>query len=321
MRDASMSKKKLTKKRSKKKLSPHAQRYRDAMDEYEETLAGTDVLSEEEKALFKASELQLPKSYLSISQIEMYLSCPAKYEYMYVNKPDVKDKSIALAEGSAHHRVLEVVNQSYIDGKKPPGYPARVKLFKEFLDEEIKDVTDMGGETFESTVARAEPIFKSYMHGFEPNYTPETSELTFAVPVGDIPVVLAIDTTGRYGRSGTTVVDYKTVKRKKSESELLHSLQLNFYGYALWLKSQAEGQNTINFDDFEVGYCNLLKQKGKVEWQSVNVSKARISWTRRVIVSVASAISAGHFPLTSPTSWACDPRFCSAYGVCRGSCK
>ena len=64
--------KKLTKKKSKrltkkpkKKLSPHAQKYRDAMDEYEKTLAGTDVLTEEEQALFTASKLNLPKGYFS----------------------------------------------------------------------------------------------------------------------------------------------------------------------------------------------------------------------------------------------------------------
>ena len=101
------------------------------------------------------------------------------------------------------------------------------------------------------------------------------------------------------------VIDYKTAKRAKSESDLTNDLQLALYSWALGIE--------------RVAFVSLCKTKTpKVEFVTASISVAQQSWAVRVVEEVVAAIQAGTFPPTDPTSWVCTPKFCGHWSRCRG---
>jgi hypothetical protein len=59
----------------------------------------------------------LPRNYLSASQILKYLNCPKQYELEYVldRRPE-RPRSVALGIGSTVHKMVEINLQSQLDG-------------------------------------------------------------------------------------------------------------------------------------------------------------------------------------------------------------
>lgn len=275
--------------------------------------SSADILPMEEGLL--STKLQLPSPHLSVSQIEMYIRCPQQYKRRYVDGI-VAPPGVALVEGSSHHEALAFNN----NGKVKTGNDSTTKdvadMFVSSFDKRKKDVEDWEGEKPDDIVSRGVVLVGEYMKSFAPRLTPEAVEFEVTKKIGPVTVLGYVDVLGRMKKlvgsnSAKTVVDYKTVSRKKSEDELKSSLQLSFYGMAV---SDSGSKKT------DVGYCNLMKKTGKVEWQTVELTLARMLWFRRVTLMVADAISRGSFPPTDPSNWCCSERFCGYYSKCRGSC-
>ena len=107
------------------------------------------------------------------------------------------------------------------------------------------------------------------------------------------------------GGDSPLVVDDKTAKRAKSESDLANDLQMSIYAWAL-------GIERVAF----VSLCNT--KVPKVDLVTASISVARQRWAVRVVEDVITAIQAGSFPRTDPSSWICSPKFCGHWGRCRG---
>ena len=266
-------------------------------------------LSEFEQSLITASKIQVPKGYLSPSQIEMYLRCPMQYKLRYVDGK-ISPPGIALVEGSSHHEALSVNNKHKIKAGEDLKESDVVDAFAAGLEKRKGEVGDWEGETVDDVIHRGRRMIKAYMGDFAPTFTPVKEEFEVRVHVGPVEVMGFTDAAGAVGKR-PSIVDYKTVSRSKSQAELESSLQLSFY-------AMAESQHGDT--DFDVGYVNLLKS-GKVNPQFIGYDERRVKWFRAVAISVANAISLGNFPLTAPEQWCCSERFCGYWRQCRGSCR
>lgn len=87
------------------------------------------------------SEYTLPKGYLSPSQINLYMACPACYELQYIHQQP-SPTSIALPLGGAVHYGIEYQRRQVLAGEVP----------------DYEDVVETGVEHFNDEVGRAESL-------------------------------------------------------------------------------------------------------------------------------------------------------------------
>ncbi len=268
-------------------------------------------MTDAERSIIGDVKIQLPKGRLSPSQIEMYLRCPRQYEFRYVEGKS-SPPAVALIEGGAHHKALEANNLQKIKKGTDMKPKAIFSAFADVFSTKKKEIEDWEGETADSVLGRGRVMLEEYVKTFATQFIPVASEREVMGKVGPVEVMGIIDAVGGV-RAGKTlrpsIVDYKTVSRRKSDAELKGSVQLSFYSAV-----EAESGDC----GFDVGYVNLVKS-GHVDPQFVPFDMARVRWFRAITLHVAAAISRGSFPVTSPDSWCCSERFCGFYSQCRGA--
>lgn len=274
--------------------------------------AASPDLDEQESELI-TTKLQLPSPHLSPTQIDMYLRCPLQYYHRYVLGRK-SPPAVALVEGSAHHEALRHNNEYKRSRGRDLSVKTLVEKFADHFSDRSKEIEDWEGDSADKVIDRGRAMVSSYVEKFAPRLRPDAVEQEVRLKVGPVEVMGFVDVEGTVKGVVTpgdrrSVVDYKTVSRKKSEDELASSLQLTFYGMAM---AQQADQT-----DLDVGFCNILK-KGDIAWQPTKMNRARIKWFRQVVLRVADSISRGSFPPTDPASWACSEKFCGYWSQCRG---
>jgi len=269
-----------------------------------------------------ATKLQLPKGSggrLSPTQMNMWLKCGMMYWFRYgegIKKPP----AVAMIEGSAHHKALEVNNNHHVEQGVNLSPDELLSVFNDDFSTRKKNLESgvWDGEPEGVIRDRAEGLIKRYVGGFAQDYAAEESEQRFEAKVGDVPVLGIVDTVGDLnssvlkGKKHRVVVDYKITGKAKAQSELDGSLQLSMYG---WSKLKGTRKRSIT-----AGFCCLKKTKvPAVQWQPVQIGVARVLWFQRIVLSVADGISRGAFPLCNPESWWCCEKWCGYWHLCRGA--
>jgi hypothetical protein len=248
---------------------------------------------------------ELPKGYLSVSQIEMYLRCPKQYEYRYV-KGLIQPPAVALVEGSCHHNALEMNNINKF--KNDTDFDSKTVLEK-FLDEfadkkkEIpKSEWISSGENANIINERGRNLIKNYMKEVAPTIKPFClPEKRFEVELGGVPILGFIDLVEE-----KEVIDYKVTKAAKSQIVADNSIQLSVYSYAEKKKN--------------VSFCCLTKTKASaVRITSSSRNDGDYAAVDAIIGSVVNGIKAGNFPLCDPTnSFPCSEKYCGYWKQCKG---
>lgn len=271
--------------------------------------------------MLRASKFQLPihsKGHLSPSQISMYYRCPHQYYLRYVE--GIKSPpGVALVEGSAHHAALEEDNNYYIKrGKRLPLKKVQ-KVFEERFADGKREIKKWWGEKDKDVIERGRIIQEVHRVEFSSHFQPEASEHEANYKIGDVYVKGIVDTFGTVDNKHLytnpmkkikSVVDYKTVSRKKTQDDLDNDFQLTHYGWYVL--------STMKMKEPYVGFCCLMKDSFKSVWQPVLVTVSRIKWYRHIVLSVADAISRGSFPVRNPVGWECSEKFCGYYKRCKG---
>lgn len=278
---------------------------------------------------------KLPRGYLSPSQIGMYLKCPRQYYYRYI-RDDKRPPGVAMTLGTGAHAAVEKTHHHLVDHKVPAPIEMVLEAFSESFDKGAKNVpkkewTEEGNDkgTVKDVGVRLVTI---YNRDFAPLVQPQVHngirgiEQKVEVTVAGVPMVGFIDLIDTNADAimsveerallqgqgkdvpalfRTAVSDFKTKQKSMSQGETDGSFQLTFYSYAT-------GIGLVRFDQ-------LLKQKKpKVKRIHSQRTSQDYAWMNEIISSVAKAISAGIFPPCDPTSWACTPKWCGYYFLCRG---
>jgi len=174
--------------------------------------------------------MELPKEYISYSQIRLYKSCPRKYYYYYVEKrtSPVKDKVFL---GVVFHAVVEHYFEKKIAGKDI----TTDRLLEVFAErfESLRGQQEIDWETPQSpneTHKRGIAFVKYFMREVAPTIDPlmVEKELWAELPGMDVKLRGVIDLV----ETDFSITDFKTTTAKWSKSRIRGSyLQMVIYRY------------------------------------------------------------------------------------------
>jgi hypothetical protein len=278
------------------------------------------------------SRIVLPKAYLSISQVNMYLRCPKQYEFRYV-EDHKRPPAVPMALGSSGHAALETTHHHIVDHDKPAPTQQLLDCFSDKWTELSALVEDWEGAKPGPIKDTGIALVRIYNETLAPTVKPQVDaqkvrgiEKKFEIDVAGVPMlgyIDLIDTNASIAfsdeelalmkASGQTVpedlrsavVDFKFKGKSMAQAEVDGSLQMTLY-------SLATGIYAIRFEQ-------LLKTKvPKVKRATAVRTKADHLWLQRIVRDVAQAITKGVFPPCDPTAWVCSPKWCGYWRMCRG---
>lgn len=255
---------------------------------------------------------------INYSALDMYLRCPEQFRRRYIEHKK-SPPSIAMTEGTSHHKAAEEDNKSKRDKGKQLLPSQMVDIFEAtWKDElakaekdcdELKVKLDWEDEDNDSVRKRGKILQTEYA----------TTHSVKIQPVGvEEPFMSEVDVRGikfrLMGQMDVTtkdvVWDYKTSGRPKTDKDLGTSLQLSSYS---WVKKMPK----VSY----VAFVKTAKPYVQV-MDPVAVSPGRWMWALEVIASAVDGIRRGSFPKTNPAMfpapWWCSDRFCGYWKDCRG---
>jgi hypothetical protein len=260
----------------------------------------------------------LPKGYLSVSQVTQYLKCGEAYRRRYVLEQPIK-MSGAAAQGRSIHKAAELLHVSMIESK-PLGAEEVVQIYADTHAVEMKDAVLSEEDGTEGALKDAGVRMVRKYHSLavfggtddsnkliEP-LKPVAAEKQFKVrlPVinaDPVPFVGVIDLEEEHG-----IADLKTKSKAASQLDTDNSLQLSIYAHVL-------GKPQVRLDQ-------LIKPTKTLPARYIRTvsyrTRAEALHAVDVIADVAADIAAGRFRRTNPENWWCTEKWCNYWADCRG---
>jgi CRISPR/Cas system-associated exonuclease Cas4 (RecB family) len=251
--------------------------------------------------------MNLPKDYISYSQIRTYQTCPRKYYYAYIKEIEVpvNDK---IYLGLIFHSVLEYYFKEKIAGGEP-GLQILLDYLKDGFQkgQEEKDVvwTTPAGETLKRGIS----FTRHFLKEIAPEIKPMMVEKELEVPLPDIDVKLKgiLDLV----ETDFTISDFKTTTTKWSKSRIKASyLQMQIYRY---LFERSFGNVTKGLK-FRIIYS---KTSSNIKNQEISVQTSDLDSSKMldIITYVVENIQKGSFYKNE--DYACG--FCEYRDLCLSS--
>jgi DNA helicase-2/ATP-dependent DNA helicase PcrA len=170
--------------------------------------------------------MNLPKEYISYSQIRVYQTCPKKYHYSYVReiKTPVNDKVFL---GTIFHSIVEYYLKEKISGKEPAKEDL-LKRFEEQFRENQKKQTVAWSAPEAETLKRGLAFVRYFLKDIAAEINPLMVEKELVVELPDLDVKLKgiIDLV----ETDFSITDFKTTTAKWSKNRIKDSyLQMQIY--------------------------------------------------------------------------------------------
>lgn len=178
--------------------------------------------------------------YISYAQLSLYLQCPLKYAFRYVD--GIRQVSVPsyLAFGKSIHRAIASFYETAQEGE-PFRLDAWLGVFGTDWKEaqETQEIRYEKGEDYETLLRQGTELLRVYAQQANPQ-TVIAVEESFSVDLedpdtGDIlpqPIRGVIDLVERDANGTVIVVDHKTAKRRYAQWQIDGNLQLTIYAYA-----------------------------------------------------------------------------------------
>lgn len=254
--------------------------------------------------------LTLPRGGLSPSALEMYLKCPRQYYWRYIENR-IEPPGVAMVNGTSGHAALELNNRHKIEKGDDLPVQTVIECFQDTFSDKSKEIEDWGTENKDRVIAATVPGLKVYMEENAPFVRPASVEQPFQIDADGLPIFGFIDLT----TDKNAVMDYKFVGTRSpylQRPTLDHSVQLTTY-YA------ATGHA-------DVGYFAIVKpgeqkkEPSPAEARKLMSKRGPGDWlyAKELYLGAARAISAGQFPLTAPSNFLCNAKWCGYWERCRG---
>lgn len=246
-----------------------------------------------------------PKAF-SASQLTLFLTCPRKYRFRYIEKREPERTFASLAFGRAIHQAIGWWWTERKEGREPTLADVQRVFRADWTAERTDPKLDLEEESPEHYVTLGETLLGVFIERFKDEPIPEEVEKRVEVSlidprtgeVLDVPLIGFVDAA-----NDNTVFELKTCARKTDPSQW--AMQLAAYRYA-WRST------TGTIPRLQV--IELVKTKvPKLEVVDVDVTDRDEEWFLEVVVEVLRAVEAGAF-FPSP-GWQC--------GTCeyRSRCK
>jgi len=246
--------------------------------------------------------------YLSVSQVQLFLTCPLKYRFSYVDKLDKPYRASSLAFGTSVHAAIEWYHRARQTGRSPTTAQVLALFDADWYAANLGPVAFAAVDSPESLRQKGRALVALYVErreGKAARAVEEPFEIDLVDPATgeclDVKVRGVLDLVEEDG----TVVDLKTAARAVSIQDLERHLQLSVYALVAFLKT-----DTIPSLRLDV----LLKTKTpRFETYPTTRTIQDLSWTAQLLRSVASAIAARTFH--PAPSWACGE--CEFFAACQ----
>ena len=164
---------------------------------------------------------------LSHSQISLYLECPLKYKFRYIDGLKEKPKS-ALSFGDSVHKAI-----AFFFGSKLPNPPAMEEVNdyykKAWVKEGYKDEEEES-QYFEYGKTIITDFYEKHTHPYK---VPLGVEHDIRFELDGIKVRAIMDRIDKIGDDKVEIIDYKTSKAPFSLSDLADEPQLSMYQFAV----------------------------------------------------------------------------------------
>lgn len=244
-------------------------------------------------------------SYLSPSQISMYLRCPMQWYYRY-GEGIILPPAGAMVKGRAVHRGLDANYKQKIDTFEDLPNSDVVELaVTAFEEEQVQVDWDCETETKDHAKDAVASMTKIYQDEIAPTVQPIASEEWFEIEVAGERVVGIIDVMTANG-----VRDTKTSEKTPPTDVAEKSLQLACYSLAY--------QNLMGMEPQELSLDYVVhgKKETKTMIRAARPSPVMTDIFARTVEGVAKAIRAEVFyPVVD--GWHCSPKWCGYWDICK----
>lgn len=244
----------------------------------------------------------------SVSQIQLYLGCPLKYRFQYIDQIPRPWRPSALVFGSSVHAAVEWFHKERLAGRRPSAEDV-LKIFDaDWFAQTLEPVVFMGTDTKDDLLAKGQAMLRLYVeeeHAADPVAVEEWFELDLADPETGEDLSVRLRGIIDLIEQDDTVVELKTAARALPAGDLERHLQLSTYALVYLLLHRVVPKLRIDM---------LLKTKApRLERFETTRTPADLAWTARLIERTARAIEAGHF-YPNP-SWRCTE--CEYFAHCQ----
>lgn len=245
---------------------------------------------------------QLPKDYLSPSQINMYIRCPLSYYFRYVEGIKLPPSG-AMTYGSSIHKAIEYNYSQKVESHTDRPIGEMQEVFAAEFDSR-RDNTDWQGDNPDELKDHGVKAIEVYQEEIGVHTQPVMVEQEVSVPVGGITLKGFIDLVDDKRR----VRDLKTTSKTPSSIGMQYSIQLTAYSYAY---SKTYGQLPA-----AVGLDFLVKNKTpKCVQLSLEFGELAHARFERLVETVVKCIRNGLF-YPNPNNYLCSPKQCGYFEMC-----
>jgi len=175
---------------------------------------------------------------ISVSQINLYLTCSLKYRFQYIDRLPRLVQSSGLVFGRAMHKALEWLHKERRNGRNPP-LDEVLRVFEADWHAQLHDaeVVFPDEDSKEKLVHKGKELLSQYYH--LPAKPVRDAEVYFQLPLVnpatgealDIPLRGVIDLVN----ADDTIDEFKTAAKRFSLDALPDNIQLTAYSYAFEL--------------------------------------------------------------------------------------
>jgi CRISPR/Cas system-associated exonuclease Cas4 (RecB family) len=254
----------------------------------------------------------LPTKRLSYTQIDTYLNCPRKYNYIYVEKPERLPGSVAMILGKSVHEVLARILARKMDGRK---YDRQVihKLIKESrvkLRKELSDIAKLIGLPININEAsrQHDALIEKWCLDILPEFEPTAVEAKVEAEIAGYPFIMYIDAI----HADKRVVDWKVTTSMKNKYQVAGSLQLSIYCMGTGMREVAFGSLIRPREGKEANW------KPRIEVVKGTRNMGELRWAEEVIGGAIEGIANSYYPVCGTDNFLCSAKYCDFWPICRG---
>ncbi|MBP6965782.1 MAG: PD-(D/E)XK nuclease family protein [Armatimonadetes bacterium] len=228
---------------------------------------------------------------LSVSQVQGYLFCSLKYRFQYVDRIPPAWRPAALAFGASVHSAAEWFHRERLAGRSPTPQAAAEVFAADWYAANLAPLVFPERESEAVLAEKGRELIRLYAEGLDGTPPPLLVEDRFEIDLADPETGELLDRRLRgvidLVEADGTLVELKTAARTFDTGSLERHLQLSTYALVRLLQTGAVPPLRIDA---------LLKTKvPRVDRLPAARSISDLSWTVRLLASVAAAIQAGHF--------------------------
>jgi len=249
---------------------------------------------------------------LSTSSVNLYLQCPRKWKYRYLDRVPAP-VGVALPFGTAFHNMIEEQITTPVDSRAPLG-----ELWPKHWASAVGQRHDIswGTKTFDGMLelgqrmADSESI-KDTVNLIVPMVLEDQKPLvekyfSFVIPQVGVPFVGYVDVVQQNG----IVADFKTAGKRWPAGKAEKQLQAQFYLAGLQAIGVPIQKRTFQFFIF-----TKTKAPQAVTYTLTHTEQS-IQFALDVVKDVWRGIKGGAFPICDSSNFLCNERFCEYWEHC-----